>query len=122
MGTLVIELSLFSFAAIVGYSSFSALFINTPGVHYARVTCEHDWRWHAPRVTFFLDTPTITHLGMLLGGAVCLLATLAALLQRARGKGTWRRLRWAQALGISLVIIMYLTAAAHFMNSAGSFG
>ncbi len=64
----------------------------------------------------------ITHAGMLLGGAVCLLATLAALVRRVRGAETSRPIRWLQGAGVVLVLVMCAAAAVDFINSAGNFG
>jgi len=117
-----LDLLFLAVGLVAGFAGLSELFLGGPGGRAPRVALERSAGWHAPRASVFLDTPTLAHAGMLLGGVICLGGSLAAISRRARGRAPAGWPRWCQWAGGALAVVMYVVAVADIMSSAGGFG
>jgi len=115
------DLACIVISIIAGRVAIYELFMRVPN-KIKIVPAQAQWVGH--KVEFYLDTPTLAWLTVLLGITICLyysaLIIKTALLNR--GKPILRKHRIWQIVGLFVVIVGVMKAIMDFANYAGSFG
>lgn len=118
----LISLAVSPVHAWFAYSGFYELFVEEAGVHIPRVALE-DGAW-STRVSFSLNTSTVTHFLILVGGATAILAVLMLTYHTLRRSSRRAIVVWisTEGVGFLLAFVASVVAIEDFLSSAGQFG
>jgi len=100
-----------------------AIFIEVPGVNVPRVIIKSNIHWQDFKVDLQMNTPTVTHIVVLVGSIICIYSSLILSWKIIKSKHRQRqKYRVAQFTSIFVIILALAINVIDFFSKAGTFG